>query len=187
MTCIECKNVIPANSRYCINCGASQQKFDETPAWESTSTTSNRSLPATSCPECGGERVKARPDYFVLRKIVAVEEDDGNFSPVQALVCTECGLTNLYAAAPKTFTTTRPEVFNAYILKNQLIKLAEQVFENRADRIVQLFKQHGLGIPALRERCNQARQVGQTFISKSQADQFYEQAMLLIEESTKRS
>jgi hypothetical protein len=67
-------------------------------------------------------------------------------------------------------------------LKLQIVELAEEIFGKRSNRVVQLLIQSEEQLPALKNHCNQARRVAQMFIDKSLADQFYERAMLLLQE-----
>lgn len=67
-------------------------------------------------------------------------------------------------------------------LKLQIVELAAETFGKRSNRVVQLLIQSEENLPALKNYCNQARRVAQMFIDKSLADQFYERAMLLLQE-----
>ena len=67
-------------------------------------------------------------------------------------------------------------------IKLQLIELAEQIFGKRSNRVVQLLIQSAENLPALTNCCNQARRVAELFIDKGLADNFYERAMLLLQE-----
>ncbi len=77
-----------------------------------------------------------------------------------------------YASRPKS----------AGEVKQQIIEIAQDVFGKRAGRVVQLLAQSEDNTPALKTYCNQARRVGQMFIDKTLADQFYERAMFLLQE-----
>lgn len=64
---------------------------------------SGRGVPATPCPECGGERVVARLRTQYPRRDVKVAEAAffPRSSPLRALVCTACGHTSFYATRPE--------------------------------------------------------------------------------------
>jgi hypothetical protein len=64
---------------------------------------SGRGVPATPCPECGGQRVAARLRARVEVRIVQAPEAAffPRSSPLRALVCTAYGYTSLYATRPE--------------------------------------------------------------------------------------
>ncbi len=77
-------------------------------------------------------------------------------------------------------TTTRPK--SPGEVKQQIIEIAQEVFGKRASRVVSLIGQSDDDVASLKTYCNQARRVGQMFIDKTLADQFYERAMFLLQE-----
>lgn len=72
---------------------------------------SDMTPPATPspCPECGGERVNASCDYHMNVQVTAEGAFFPKTSPLQALVCTNCGYTTLYATRPDKFVPTRSD------------------------------------------------------------------------------
>ncbi|MEI6043532.1 MAG: hypothetical protein WCS37_03965, partial [Chloroflexota bacterium] len=84
-------------------------------------------------------------------------------------------------AEDKLFETTkRPK--SPVEIKQQIIEIAQEVFGKRASRVVSLIGQSEEDVASLKTYCNQARRVGQMFIDKTLADQFYERAMFLLQE-----
>lgn len=67
-------------------------------------------------------------------------------------------------------------------IKLEIVELAEEIFGKRSNRVVQLLIQSEETLPALTNCCNQARRVAEMSTDKDLADQFYERAMLLLQE-----
>jgi ribosomal protein L40E len=111
MTCIECKSFIPEGSVYCMKCGASQNinmgvtlPPEPAPSGDLPEL-KNRQFPP--CSECGAERVFA---YIAdSAYITASRFSMTKTSPLDAVMCTNCGLTTLYARKPKKIIVKRPD------------------------------------------------------------------------------
>lgn len=172
MKCVECKKDIAKDSRFCIECGASQPGNNRP---EKKSVTYTPPV-MRYCMQCAGEIIEAQAQFLLVEKSGFNLSGEPGTSTVKSRVCLRCGLTSFHATNPTALNSRLAKV------KEEIIKKARQIFGPKAAPFVEIIQEADLSLKSVHQQLQKSKKLTRS-LEVGSVELFYDEAFELLKQA----